>query len=161
MDAVPRRRDVTTVTKCYAFSISRCATSFRQTALIGCIQYAYSDPGSRLISLYRVKRNTRFWSRVSVRLCSPPAGRLCSPRGIRFCRGRGSVLLTRLLEARIFTRPRTLSTENAPARRYRASISRREVKVFGLEIFLYEWALTAKGLSDHEISITKIIYFSK
>ncbi len=42
-----------------------------------------------------------------------------------------------------------------------AYISRREVKVFGVEIFLYEWALTAKFLCDHWLSKLKIIYFSK
>jgi hypothetical protein len=43
----------------------------------------------------------------------------------------------------------------------RAYISRREVKVFGVEIFLYEWILTAKFLCGQEISKVKIIYFSK
>jgi hypothetical protein len=43
----------------------------------------------------------------------------------------------------------------------RSYISRREVKVFGVEIFLYEWALIAKILGDREISKTKIIYFFK
>jgi hypothetical protein len=48
-----------------------------------------------------------------------------------------------------------------PLAKARSYISRREVKVFGVEIFLYEWSLTAKPLPDHEISNVKIIYFSK
>jgi hypothetical protein len=45
--------------------------------------------------------------------------------------------------------------------KHRAYISRREVKVFGVKIFLYEWALTRKILSGQGITKMKIIYFSK
>jgi hypothetical protein len=54
--------------------------------------------------------------------------------------------------------PRGLPRRSA---KHRAYISRREVKVFGVKIFLYEWALTAKVLCGREISKPKIIYFSK
>jgi hypothetical protein len=43
----------------------------------------------------------------------------------------------------------------------RPYISRRQVKVFGFEIFLYEWVLTRKILCNNGLSKVKIIYFSK
>jgi hypothetical protein len=60
--------------------------------------------------------------------------------------------------ARLSASFRALSRCFAKARAY---ISRREVKVFGVEIFLYEWTLTAKRLCNRQISKLKIFYFSK
>ncbi len=51
-------KKVTLVTKCGAFSFSRCATPFVEAAAIGCIHYVYNDFGCQFISLYRVKRNS-------------------------------------------------------------------------------------------------------
>jgi hypothetical protein len=45
--------------------------------------------------------------------------------------------------------------------KHHAYISRREVKVFGVKILLYEWVLTRKIFCGQEIAKVKIIYFSK